>query len=199
MENKMANSTQSAPSPILRAALVKSLHDHWLVFLIEGIVLIVLGLLAVVVPVIASLAVTIFIGWLFLIGGAVGLAMTLVARHAPGFWLSVLSAAVAIGAGAVLIWWPVGGVFSLTLVLTGYFIADGVVSIMLAIEHRRQFSHAWGWLLAAGIVDLLLAAIIISGLPGTAAWAIGLIVGIDLMFGGSSLVVIALRARTPLL
>jgi len=195
----MANSTQSAPSPILRAALVKSLHDHWLVFLIEGIVLIVLGLLAVVVPVIASLAVTIFIGWLFLIGGAVGLAMTLVARHAPGFWLSVLSAAVAIGAGAVLIWWPVGGVFSLTLVLTGYFIADGVVSIMLAIEHRRQFSHAWGWLLAAGIVDLLLAAIIISGLPGTAAWAIGLIVGIDLMFGGSSLVVIALRARTPLL
>jgi len=195
----MANSTQSAPSPILRAALVKSLHDHWLVFLIEGIVLIVLGLLAVVVPVIASLAVTIFIGWLFLIGGTVGLAMTLVARHAPGFWLSVLSAAVAIGAGAVLIWWPVGGVFSLTLVLTGYFIADGVVSIMLAIEHRRQFSHAWGWLLAAGIVDLLLAAIIISGLPGTAAWAIGLIVGIDLMFGGSSLVVIALRARTPLL
>ncbi len=195
----MANSTQSAPSPILRAALVKSLHDHWLVFLIEGIVLIVLGLLAVVVPVIASLAVTIFIGWLFLIGGTVGLAMTLVARHAPGFWLSVLSAAVAIGAGAVLIWRPVGGVFSLTLVLTGYFIADGVVSIMLAIEHRRQFSHAWGWLLAAGIVDLLLAAIIISGLPGTAAWAIGLIVGIDLMFGGSSLVVIALRARTPLL
>ena len=84
----------------------------------------------------------------------------------------------------------------MTLLLTVFFIIDGIASIMLAMEHRRHASNAWGWLLASGIFDLLLAGFIISGFPGTAAWVVGLIVGIDLIFGGSSLVAVAMRARS---
>ena len=66
---------------------------------------------------------------------------------------------------------------------------------MYALDHKKDLSGRWGWMLASGIVDLVLAAIIFAGLPGTAAWAIGLLVGINMLFGGTSLIAIALHAR----
>ena len=114
-------------------------------------------------------------------------------RNAPGFWWSLLSAVLALGAGLVLLAWPVSGAVSLTLVLIVFFVIEGVASIMLALEHRE--SGRWGWLLASGIVDLVLAGLILVGLPGTAAWALGLLVGINMMFGGASLIAMALHAR----
>ncbi len=193
----MAQPMQTIPPSVesLRTAIVKSIHEHWLFYFVEGLVLIVLGMLAVVVPPLASFAVEIVVGWLFLVGGSFGLITTLMGRHVPGFWWSLVSAVLAIVVGGLLIWWPAGGVLSLTLLLTAFFIVDGIASIMLAIDHQRHGSNSWGWLLASGIVDLVLAGLIFIGLPGTAAWAIGLIVGIDLIFGGSSLVMVALKAR----
>jgi uncharacterized membrane protein HdeD (DUF308 family) len=79
--------------------------------------------------------------------------------------------------------------------LIAFFIIEGVLSVMFALDHRKELPGAWGWMLASGIVDLALATIIIAGLPGTAAWAIGLLVGINLTFGGVALVVMALQAR----
>ena len=178
----------------LRRGLLTSLRDHWVLFLVEGIVLVVLGLAAITLPVIATLAVAIFIGWLFLISGIVGLITTFMMRNAPGFWWSLLSAVLAIGAGLVLLAWPVSGAVSLTLVLIVFFVIEGVASIMLALEHRE--SGRWGWLLASGIVDLILAGLILAGLPGTAAWALGLLVGINMIFGGASLIGMALHARS---
>jgi uncharacterized membrane protein HdeD (DUF308 family) len=67
----------------------------------------------------------------------------------------------------------VGGAVSLTLVLIVFFLIEGIASIMYAMEHRQQLSGRWGWMLASGIVDLILAAMIFAGLPGTAAWALG--------------------------
>jgi len=95
----------------------------------------------------------------------------------------------------VLLAWPVAGVLSLTLVLIVFFVVEGFASIMYALEHRRELSGRWEWMLASGIIDLILAAIILAGLPGTAAWAIGLIVGINMLFGGSSLIAMALHGR----
>jgi uncharacterized membrane protein HdeD (DUF308 family) len=70
-----------------------------------------------------------------------------------------------------------------------------VASVMYALEHRQQLSGRWGWMLGSGIVDLILAAIIFAGLPGTAAWALGLLVGINMIFGGSALIAMSLHAR----
>jgi len=66
---------------------------------------------------------------------------------------------------------------------------------MYALEHRRELSGRWSWLLVAGLMDIVIAFLIISGLPGSAEWAIGLLVGINLLFGGATLIGMALAAR----
>lgn len=179
----------------LAAALRNALHDHWRLLLVEGIILVVLGMAAILVPWIAGLAATIFLGWLFLIGGIVGLVATLRTRHAPGFGWALLSALVALLAGGVLLWNPLQGLLTLTYVLIAYFIVDGVLMIAFAIAHRRELSGRWEWLLLNGVIDLVLAALILTGLPGSFTWALGLLLGIDLVFGGTSLIAMALAAR----
>jgi len=181
----------------VQRAMATSLHEHWVLFLIEGILLVILGLVAIVIPPIATLAVEILFGWLFLISGIAGLITTFWMRGVPGFWWSLLSALLGIAAGVVLLLWPLSGILSLTLILIVFFVVEGVASIMFALEHRRELTGRWGWMLASGIVDLILAAIILAGLPGTAAWALGLLVGINMVFGGSALIAMALQAREP--
>jgi uncharacterized membrane protein HdeD (DUF308 family) len=188
-------STNKADLDRLQSAVANSLHAHWRVFLTEGIILFILGILAIVVPPIATIAVEVLVGWLLLLSGIVGLITTLRTRSAPGFWWSLLSAVIGIVAGVVLLRWPLSGALSLTLILTVFLVLEGIISILYAFEHKRELSGRWGFMLFSGIVDLCLAGIIFAGLPGTAAWAIGLLVGINLVFGGSALIAMALHAR----
>jgi uncharacterized membrane protein HdeD (DUF308 family) len=179
----------------LQSEMSATVKAHWKAFLFEGIVLAVLGLAAMIVPPLASLAVTIFLGWMFLISGVAGLFVTYWARQMPGFWWSLFSAALAVLAGLILLARPMQGVLTLTIVVGAYFLAEGVATIMYALEHRRELSARWSWLLVAGMIDILIAFMIIGGLPGSAEWAIGLLVGINLVLGGASLVGMALAAR----
>jgi uncharacterized membrane protein HdeD (DUF308 family) len=179
----------------IQQAVSKTLHLHWKMYLAEGIVLILLGAIAIVIPPLATLAVTIFLGWLFLISGMVGLATSFWMRHAPGFLWSLISALLGVVVGVLLIGSPLSGAFSLTLVLIAFFVIEGVVSIMFALDHKRELSGRWGWMLFSGIVDLALSVMIFAGLPSTATWAIGLLVGINMVFGGSALIAMAQHAR----
>jgi uncharacterized membrane protein HdeD (DUF308 family) len=174
-------STNNSDMQRIQAAVTTALHAHWRLFLAEGIILLVLGVVAVVLPPIATIATEIIIGWLLLVSGIVGLITTLWMRLAPGFLWSLLSAVVGIAAGIVL--------------LTVFLVIEGIASILFALEHRREQSRRWGLMLVSGIVDLILAGMIFLGLPGTAAWAIGLLVGINLVFGGAALIAMALHAR----
>jgi uncharacterized membrane protein HdeD (DUF308 family) len=189
-------SIDSGEANQLQRALAQSVREHWVLFLIEGIVLVVLGLLAIVIPPLGTIGFTIIIGWLFLISGIVGLVTTFWARHAPGFWWSLLSAVLAIAAGIVVLVDPLRGAFTLTLLLIVFFTIEGVLTIMYALEHKKDLSGRWGWMLTSGIIDLILAAIILAGLPGTAAWALGLLVGINMLFGGTALIAMAMHARS---
>jgi len=183
--------TPSAGTPDIRSAL----RQFSTMFLVEGIILVILGVLAVAVPQVATIAVTIFLGWLFLVSGVVGLATTFMARGMPGFWWSLVSAALAILAGAWLLAQPIAGALSLTLILIAFFMIEGIASIFFAFDHRRELSGQWGWMLASGLVDLVLAVMILTGLPSTAVWALGLLVGINMVFGGVALIAMALHAR----
>ena len=176
-------------------SLGSTLREHWVLFLVEGIVLLGLGFLAILLPPRATLGITILLGWLFLISGVTGLIASFWARQAPGFWWSLVSAVLGIGAGLVLLVSPGSGALSLTLILIVFFVIEGVASVMYALEHRQQLTGSWGWMLVSGIIDLILAAMVFAGLPGSAAWAIGLLVGINMIFGGSALVAMALAAR----
>ncbi|HEY2032393.1 MAG TPA: HdeD family acid-resistance protein [Rhizomicrobium sp.] len=168
---------------------------HWRMFFFEGVVLVVLGIIALILPPLASIAVAILFGWLLFIGGVFGLITTLMGRHAPGFWWALLSSLVAIVAGVLLFGWPAGGALSLTVILTGFLAADGILTIMLALDYRRALHERWMWLMVNGVIDLILAGLIFVGLPESAAWAIGIIVGVDLLFGGSSLIAMSLASR----
>jgi uncharacterized membrane protein HdeD (DUF308 family) len=187
--------TSKADLDRLTSSVASSLHAHWRLFLTEGIILLILGILAIVLPPIATIAVEVLVGWLLLMSGVVGLIATLRMRGAPGFWWSLLSAVLGIVAGVVLLRWPLSGALSLTLVLTVFLVLEGLVSILYALEHKRELSGRWGAMLFSGVIDLLLAGIIFAGLPGTAAWAIGLLIGVNLVFGGSALIAMALHAR----
>ena len=179
-------------------SLTTSMHEHWVLFLVEGIVLLVLGLAAIVMPPLATLGVEILFGWIFLISGIAGLITTFRMRQAPGFLWALVSAILGIVAGIVLLFWPLTGILSLTFVLIAYFVIEGVASIMYALEHKGELSGRWGWMLVSGIVDLFLAARILTGLPGSAAWALGLLVGINMVFGGIALIMMALHARNAI-
>ena len=179
----------------LQSKMSAAVREHWKAFLFEGILLSVIGLAAMIVPPLASLAVTIFLGWMFLVSGVAGLFVTYWARNMPGFWWSLISAALAVLAGGVLLARPMQGVLTLTIVIGAYFLAEGVATIMYSLEHRRELSGRWSWLLVAGVMDIIIAFFIIAGLPGSAGWAIGLLVGINLLFGGATLIGMALAAR----
>ena len=188
-------STNEADLARIQSSLAHSLHAHWRLFLTEGIILLALGVLAIVVPPIATIAVEVLIGWLLALSGIVGLVATLRMRAAPGFWWSMVSAVLGIVAGIVLLRWPLSGAVSLTLILTVFLVIEGLATILYALEHKREVSGRWGVMLVSGIIDLFLAGIIFAGLPGTAAWAIGLLIGINLVFGGSALIAMAVHAR----
>jgi uncharacterized membrane protein HdeD (DUF308 family) len=120
---------------------------------------------------------------------------------------SLVSALLAIFVGVVLIankpetlyggmeGWPFADAGPLRLILALFFLVEGAVSIMFAVEHRRQFSGRWAWMLASGVVDIVLASVIIFNLPGTSAWTMGLLVGINMILGGFALIAMGLHAR----
>jgi uncharacterized membrane protein HdeD (DUF308 family) len=94
-----------------------------------------------------------------------------------------------------LMGWPFENHGPMRLILVLFFLVEGGASIMFAFEHLRQFSGRWAWMLASGFVDIVLASVIIFGLPGTSAWTMGLLVGINMILGGVALIAMGLRAR----
>jgi uncharacterized membrane protein HdeD (DUF308 family) len=178
----------------IRRQMAATIHGHWKLVLVQGIVMMVLGFLAVVEPNVATLAVSIFVGWLFFVGGIFRALSVWRSREMPGFTWSLLTALLAIVLGLVLIFRPLAGVLTLTMVLIAFFIVEGITAIVIAVQHRAHL-RSWGWVMFSGIVDLLLAYLIWAGWPSSADWAIGLLVGINMLFFGLSLVMTALAAR----
>jgi uncharacterized membrane protein HdeD (DUF308 family) len=167
-------------------------RHHWQLQLSEGIVLVLLGIVAVFVPFRMNFALFV---WLVLIGGLAGLITTLVMRNAAGFWWSLLSAALAIAIAVFVFTMPELALVGFPLLLMIFLVFEGVVTIMFALDHRRERSARWHWMLASGIVDLCLAVILVIGLPATAGWALGLILAVNLIFGGGAMIGMAIAAR----
>lgn len=165
-------------------------------FKIYGILLVVLGILAIIAPGLATIAATTLLGWLLLVSGVFGLiAVFSAGAAAPGFWWNLLSSVLFVLAAMALLWNPVAGALTLTIILAAYLIATGITKIALAIGYRRSIPRAWIWMLLSAAVDILLGALIISGFPGDALWILGLMIGINLLFTGSAVVAAAVYCR----
>jgi len=167
--------------PQLQRALPQSVH------LVEGVILGVLGLLAIA-SVLTGVAGNVSLGLLFLIGGILGLVTTL-GPPAPGFLWSLLSAVLAMVGGIVLLnLAPPSHDVPPHLLPIVFFIIEGVLSIMYAFAHKKKLSGRWHWMLVSGIIDLGLAAITAVESPGWGALAV--LVSIDMLFGGAAMIAI---------
>lgn len=180
-------------NPLARevAALAQA---HWGRFLVQGAFLIALGLLAAALPVFTTLAVEILVGWLLIIGGAWRAVSLVRSTRMPGRGWSLAMALVAITLGALLVAMPLAGMLTLTMLLVTYLVLEAFGKMLFGLDLRRH-SRNWIWVFATGVLDLVLAALIFAGWPSTAAWAIGLLVAINMIFFGVALVVISLAAR----
>ena len=168
---------------------------HSGLFLAQGIIMTLLGVAAVAWPQISSVAVDVYVGWMFLLSGILGLATMFFAPTVAGFLWSLVTGALALFVGVLLLWHPVEGTASLTLVLISFFIVEGLFQIAAALAYRSALPESWGWMLFSGIADLVLAGLIVAGWPGSANWALGLIVGVNLISSGVALTMVAVAAR----
>ncbi len=155
----------------------------------------VLGVLAIIWLEVSTVAVALFVGWLFLISGLVGIFGVFFAPTVSAFLWSLLTSALSLLVGVLLLWHPVEGAASLTLVLVAFFVVEGIFHIALSLGYRDAFPESWGWMLFSGVTDLILVAIVMMGWPTSAAWVLGLVVGANLVTSGVATLVAAFAAR----
>jgi len=187
--------------PVAFSVDPETLRKFKLWFKIYGVILILLGAASIILPGIATLATTITVGWLLIAGGIFGLISVFQSgTSSPGFWWNLLTALVCVLAGGVILFNPIKGVLTLTIVLAAYLLATGVTKGLMAFHYRNVIPQAWLWMLFSALVDIALGLIIFAGLPGSAIWVLGLLVGINLLFTGVALITAAIyadSANTP--
>jgi uncharacterized membrane protein HdeD (DUF308 family) len=173
----------------IQVANSSSLAEYWRPFLIEGAILIILGILAIAVPAVATLAIDIYLGWLFLIAGIAGFFAVFSVQDIASFLLSLIPAILSIIIGGLLLRKPAEGALSLTALMVIVFAAEGLFQIVSSIAYRNYMQNSWGWILLSGIADLVLAGIIIYGWPITANWVLGVLAGVNLITSGLAVVI----------
>jgi uncharacterized membrane protein HdeD (DUF308 family) len=172
----------------------EELQAHWKSIVFEGILFVILGVIALSVPTLFSIAFELVIGWLFLIGGTIQLYRAIQSNKAPGFWWSVLSALLAMVFGILLVFHPLQGLIALTAIIAVYFLVEGFIKILLAIS-VKNFAN-WGWVLLSGAFSIIIAVIVFSGWPFSAMWFIGILLGVYLIVNGMAFIMIATKAHT---
>jgi uncharacterized membrane protein HdeD (DUF308 family) len=158
-----------------------------------SVLMIVAGLLAIGLPVVAGIAVTAVVGWLLILSGALHLAFAWRAGGAGAVVWEILVGLLYGGIGFYLLARPVAGLASLTFAVAIYLFIEGVLEFILSFQLRP--APGTGWLLADGIITLVLAVMIWSTWPSSAAWVIGTLVGISMFFSGITRLMLSLAVR----
>src|SRR5215813_12485946 len=162
-------------------------------YLVQGMLLVVAGFLAIIYPVVSSVAVIVLLGWLLIISGVLQGFSLIGARHVPHFWLQLTSVILAVLVGFLFLRDPAQGLLTIALLLIVFFMIEGISKIVFALT-IRPFPN-WGWVLASGVVGILLALILLATLPVTAVWLIGFLLGINLISVGAAIAYLAWQVR----
>jgi uncharacterized membrane protein HdeD (DUF308 family) len=168
------------------------IHDSWGWFIALGIALIVLGGVCIFGDVTATLATVLAFGWLLIVGAVVALIQAFQVRTWSGFFLFFLSAVLRGFTGYLLVRYPIAGEYGVTLVLASLFIVGGVFRAIGA--GALQFPR-WGWAVFSGIVSVALGVMLLTQLPTSSLWFIGMAIGIDFIFDGGSFVALGAALR----
>ena len=188
----MTMSLDSA-AEVFRAAMRETVKRYSLWYLIQGALLVVAGVLAIIYPILSSVAVIIMLGWLLIISGVAQGISLVGARHVPHFWLQLISVILAFLIGFLFLRDPAQGLLTVTLLLIVFFMIEGISKIVFALT-IRPFPY-WGWVLASGLIGVLLSLVLWASLPVTALWLVGLLLGIQLISVGGALARLAWQVR----
>ena len=164
--------------------------------LLMGILLIVLGIVAIAVPNFSTIVAETWIALILSSAGAAKLVYAFQTRDNGGFVWKLLLGILYIATGVMLFVYPLTGVLTLTLLLGSFLLTEGVFELILAFRLRPQ--QNWTWALGNGIVTLLLGGMIMFQWPFNAPWLIGTLVGVSVLFTGISRVMLSLNARSAL-
>jgi len=185
-----------AAAAAMREAMRETVKKYSLWYLLQGVLMIVAGFLALVYPLVASVAMVFLLGWILIISGVLQGIGLIGARDVPHYWLSLISAVLAIVIGLLLLRQPDSGLLVMTVLLIVYFMVEGISKVIFALT-IRPFPN-WGWVLASGIVGIVLAVYLWANMPVSSEWVLGILLGILLVSEGVALAYLAWKVRDSL-
>lgn len=173
--------------------LKHTIYENRTPLMLMGVALVLLGLVALVYPLTTAIVVKIMMGWILLIAGISEIIFSFSTTKWGDFFLELIVGIVFTIAGVWLAFFPLTGIFTLTILLALAFLARGVLEIVSAFRMRPL--EGWGWLLVAGILGVIVGLFILNQFPSSAGWAIGLLVGINLIASGIAYISLAYSAK----
>ena len=179
---------------VMRIAMRDVIKRYSLWYLLQGALMTLTGVVALLFPIFSSIAIVVMLGWLLVINGFFQGISLIGATNVPHFWLQLISVALSIVIGTLFLRDPGGGLLSLTLLLIVFFMVGGMAKVIFALTIRPFVK--WGWVLASGLVGVLLSLILWSSLPVAAGWLLGLFVGIQFVSEGLALTYMAWHVRS---
>jgi uncharacterized membrane protein HdeD (DUF308 family) len=183
-----------AAAAALREAMRETVKRYSLWYLIQGILLVVAGVLALIYPLFASVAIVYLLAWILIISGILQGIGLIGASNVPHYWLQLISAVLAIIIGVLLLRAPDSGLLIMTVLLIVYFMVEGIAKVIFALT-IRPFPN-WGWVLASGLVGIVLSLILWASMPLSSEWVLGVLLGILLVCEGAALTYLAWMVRT---
>lgn len=184
--------TANVEAPLTGSEVHEGVRRHTFLFLIQGILLIVGGVIAFVYPLLTTLAVTLFLGWMMIFGGIVQAISLVVTSRVPHFWLQLVSAVLWVITGFLFIRNPAVAVSTLAILMVVFFMVEGIAKVVLAVTVRPLAN--WGWVLASGLIGIAIAFYLIAN-PALTLVALGLFIGIQLISEGVAIAWMAWTLR----
>ena len=183
----MANTSISveSASQVIREAMRDKIKQHSFWYIVQSGLMILAGILALIFPVISSVAIVLFLGWLLIFSGILQAVSLIDARHVPHFWLQLVSVVLSVLVGVLFLRNPGAGLLTLTLLLIVFFMVEGISKVIFSLT-IRPFPN-WGWVFASGAISILLAFYLWANTPVTAIWLLGVLLGIELICEGAAL------------
>ncbi|GIX12008.1 HdeD family acid-resistance protein [Elioraea sp.] len=189
----MAQIDLSTAAAVFSEAMRENVRRHRLLLLVQGGLMIAAGAAAILFPILASVAFAWLLGWLLIAIGLVQSISLLSARHHPSFWLQLIPAVLGVTVGVLLLRNLGPGLLVIALLLIVFLLVDGLARIVFALTVRPL--ENWIWVLASGLLGVVLAAVLFASMPVTALWLIGLLLGIHLVAEGTALVALVWTIR----
>ncbi|KAB1191291.1 HdeD family acid-resistance protein [Haloferax sp. MBLA0078] len=170
-----------------------SLQANWRWLAIAGVIIGIIGLLAILAPFVTGLSISLLVGLFLIASGILNFIGVFSARSWGGAIWQILLGGISIGAGVILFVNPVAGLATLTILVIAYLLVSGVVEIVMGLSLRGEPN--WFFAVVSGSIGVLLAIMLWAGFPASAAWAVGVLFGANLLVSGSMMVIFAYSAR----